>query len=162
MFCQIDSPHLECGAFPPLLFLSLKSQEILEHSAKSIHPIWSAALDRRFCFRPLSHRKYSNALLTLFCYIFCVAPLWQYSNIQPTLLCDTFCAAPLWLFHTVLGDVPNVTSSRGLEWESPSMPPGFTHGTGFQPFCDTVSASTLRPDGESRVAVGCHREGSFR
>jgi hypothetical protein len=102
--------------------------------------------------RPIPLAEFS-ILPNLFCYIFCVAPLQEYSNILPNLLCDTFCAAPLWLVHAILGDVPNGTSSRGLGWESPQLPPGFTQGSGFQAFCDTVSASD--PAARCRIPLCC-------
>ena len=74
----------------------------------------------------------------------------QRFNNQTNLLCDIFCAAPLWQFHAVLGAVPNGTSAGGCGWESPSTPPGFSHGSGFQAFCETVSASACgqMPDPE--------------
>jgi hypothetical protein len=79
-----------------------------------------------------------------------------------TLLCDIFCAAPLRLVHGVVGGVPDGTSCRGFGWESSRLPLAFTPGIGFQAFVDTVSASTLRPEAQSWVAEGCHRERSFR
>ncbi len=44
------------------------------------------------------------------------------------------------MFHAVLGDVPNGTNSRGFGWESPKLPPGFTHGSDFPAFFATASA----------------------
>ena len=98
--------------------------------------------------------RHPNTLTNLFCYIFYGAPLRRYLDTLTNLLCDTFCGAPLWLCHGVLGGIPNGTSSRGLEWESPQLPHGFTQGSGSNHSVTPVGPRTLRPDAESPSGYG--------